>query len=56
MIIGDFNEYFGDFRVSGFGFGFSDFREPHDFLCIDFSQERNEQIEMGWSKVLSIGK
>jgi hypothetical protein len=31
-------------------------KEPHGFLCIDFTQSKNEKIKMGRSTVLSIGK
>jgi hypothetical protein len=31
-------------------------REPHDFLCIDFTQCKNEQIKMGFSKVLTVNE
>jgi hypothetical protein len=30
-------------------------KEPHDFLCIDFTQSKNEQIRMGFNKILTIG-
>jgi hypothetical protein len=31
-------------------------KKPHDFLCIDFTQSKDEQIKMGFNKILTIDK
>jgi hypothetical protein len=31
-------------------------KDPHDFLCIDFTQHKSQQIKMGFNKVLSFDK